>query len=277
MLKIALAACAALAAIGLSANADTVIYSNNFETNTAGFSITGVSGQGISTLGRVDLPTTGAGFYTSPRSNWLGESPTFGLGGPVADPGPTEQVQLSLSGLTAGRVYLIGFDLFIGESWDGANVNDGPDRWSLVADGNTLIDTIFDNVHYEQQRYSDTTFTTPITTDKPAFTGADVSHFDNTYTNYYEDYAIYYFGHGSGNPTLSFTASGPTTSILFTRFGNLGGADPQDYFAEFWALDNVQVTEVGSAAPLPPVAGLGGAMFSLLAAAAWTKRKLRPQ
>jgi hypothetical protein len=68
----------------------------------------------------------------------------------------------------------------------------------------------------------------------------------NDYTN---QYAIYYFGHGTGNPTLSFVA-GAAKSVMLEWGRYSGSADSSD---ESWALDNVRVS-TNAAPPAPPAA-----------------------
>src|SRR5437667_1594882 len=71
----------------------SVVYSNDFESNTTGFNSTA----------RVSRPT-----------NATRTSSSMFLGPFVAQP-----VVLSLSGLTPGTRYFVSFDLFIGLTWDG--------------------------------------------------------------------------------------------------------------------------------------------------------------
>jgi hypothetical protein len=215
-----------------------IVYSNNFESNTNGFT----AGGSLSTLGRTSLPTDNGGLNSANQSMWLGR-----VGEGVAKSGSAfEMVTLTLTGLTPGQAYAIAFDLFIGASWDGSADFYGPDSWRLTIDGVALVNTTFSNVQqgvnagaYSPQRYSDTTYTSTTGADFNRFTGADVFFSVNQAGNYAPDYAIYYFGRGSGNPFLSFTASGTTAVVEFTRYGNT--TDSSD---EYWALDNVQVRVV---------------------------------
>jgi len=59
-------------------------------------------------------------------------------------------------------------------------------------------------------------------------------------------YAICYFGHGAGDPVLTFT---PTESIAELVFSGVG---LQQTFDEFWPTDNVVVTAISE----PASAGL---------------------
>lgn len=231
-----------------------VVYSNNFESNTTGFT----AGGSVASLNRSSLPTDNGGLGSANQSMWLGR-----VGQGVAKDGSAfEIVTLSLFGLTTGQAYAIAFDLFIGASWDGSASGFGPDSWRLTTDGVALVDTTFSNVQqgvnvgaYSPQRYSDSTYTSTSGADFNRFTDADVFFSVNQNGNYAPDYAIYYFGHGSGNPFLSFTASATTATVEFLRYGNTN--DSSD---EYWALDNVQVSVV----PEPSIVWLGAAGSALL-------------
>lgn len=207
----------ALVVVG-EARADT-IYSNDFETNTAGFN----------SISRTSLPTDGLGFGSPDQSQYLGRF--------ANDP-----ITLDLTGLTVGATYQVGFDLFIGASWDGNDLGFGPDRWRLTADGTALVDATF-SVHAAgeisdpSQTFSDATPTGPGSFAR--FTGADVS---KSTGGVLDRYGIYYFGHGAGNPDLSFTATSGTASLVFTATGL---SDPTGV-NEFWAIDNVVVTGPGA-------------------------------
>ena len=245
---------ALIAALSAASASAQVVYSNNFESNTNGFT----AGGSLSTLGRTSLPTDSGGLSSANQSSWLGRVGE----GVNKSPSAVETLTLSLSGLTPGQVYAIAFDLFIGASWDGSAGFYGPDSWRLTIGGTMLVNTTFSNVQsgvnagaYSPQRYSDSTYTSTTGADFNRFTGADQSFSVNQNANYAPDYAIYYFGHGSGNPFLTFTASASTAVVEFARYG-----DTTDSGDEYWALDNVEVRAV----PEPSVVWLCGAGVGLL-------------
>jgi hypothetical protein len=242
-MKIKLALVALTAGLLGSAASAQVVFSNNFETDTAGFT----AGGSLSSLSRVTLPTDSGGPASLNTSTWLGK-----IGDGVAKGGLDEIVQLNLAGLVAGSTYFVNFDLLIGASWDGAANGYGPDSWRLTANGTTLVDTIFANGAqginfgaYSPQRYTDQNYTNPNGPDVPRFTGADQFWSADQGGNYANDYSIYYFGHGAGNPVLSFVASSSTAILQFSRYGS--SSDSPD---EYWGLDNVSV--VGQSAPTSP-------------------------
>ncbi|MGC4045321.1 MAG: hypothetical protein QM758_16135 [Armatimonas sp.] len=199
-----------LGALAVAAQAQTV-YSNDFSANSNGFS----------TSGRVDLPTTASS--VSPLSTMLGKFAN------------NDFTTLSLSGLNPGGTYSIGFDLFIGGSWDGKNPSFGQDAWVLRenSSGQVLVNTTFSRINSVgfEQDYSDAT---PLGGGVHlAGTGADVVSDD---PDLYSGYNIYSFGHGVGNPDLTFIANNQgVASLAFQGFG-LQGVDD-----EYWAIDNIVV------------------------------------
>jgi hypothetical protein len=230
------------------------VYSNHFETTGSENANLTAGGNLVSGLTRVSLPTDGAGLGSPNQSMWLGRN-----GWGVAKNSSPEAVTLSLSGLTSGSTYNVSFDLLVGSSWDGSAVGYGPDEFALYANSGannaTLLDATFSNCGLSnelcgassQQSYSDAT---PLGgSSGPTFapeTGADF--FWDFSGDYSQDYGIYYFGHGAGNPMLSFIADGSTASLVFTRLGTLSG----DSGDEYWALDNIEVDgESSNAAPEP--------------------------
>jgi hypothetical protein len=231
-----------------------VVFSNDFQSNTTGFTASG----SLTTLGRTTLPTDNGGLASANQSMWLGL-----LGSGVAKSGASDEiVTLSLAGLATGQVYSIAFDLLVGASWDGSASGFGPDSWRLVVDGTALVNTTFSNGQqgvnvgaYSPQRYSDATSTSTTGPDFNRFTGADAFFSLNQNGNYASDYAIYYFGHGSGNPNLTFTATGTTAALSFARYGQT--TDSAD---EYWALDNVKISIVPEPSSLWLLI-LGGGLF----------------
>lgn len=221
-----------------------VVVSNDFQTNTTGFT----AGGSLSSLTLVSLPTDNGGLSSLNQSMWLGK-----LGAGVPKSGAQDEiVTTTLSGLTPGQTYTVAFDLFVGASWDGSASSPwGQDCWRFAVDGVRLINTTFTNGNagqeygaYSPQRYSDTTFTSLTGADFPKFTGADAS-FTTGGTSYGLHYAIYRFGRGAGNPVPTFIATSTTASLEFARFG--ATTDSGD---EYWALDNFE------AAPVPEPASL---------------------
>ena len=197
-----------------------IIYQNDFEANANGF-------VGTTTRTVTFHNSTGNG------STWLG---------------PLNQGQtatLQLSGLVSGNVYNLAFDLMAAGSLDGPG-----DFFRVYVGAQALIDATFDRQGFlGGQTYSDST---PLGTggNKPFGSGRDAT-INNAH--------LYYFGHGAGNPIMSFTASGSTANINFI------GATNQAYADEWFAIDNVLVT--GEAAvPEPwtlPLLGLGLAVLGM--------------
>lgn len=237
--RLTLVAVTICAAMTLPARAQTV-YSNDFESNSTGFSNAGV----LPALTRTSLPTDGGGLSSPNQSTWLGR-----LGeGITKGPANQEIVNFTVSGLTPGQTYSVAFDLLVGRSWDGAASGYGPDAWYFSINGTRLVDTMFSNGDqgidygaYSPQRYTDTNYATPSGPDVPAYTGAEFSRKEGPgYDGYY---GIYYFSHGAAsNPQLQFTASGTTATLEWARYS--GAANFGDSGDEYWALDNVAVAAV---------------------------------
>ena len=238
-----LASAAGLLVSGICAVAAPV-YSNNFETGSAGFTNAGV----LPALTRFSLPTDGGGLASVNQSMWLGR-----LGNGIAKaPASKEIVNLTVSGLIPGNQYTVSFDLLVGTSWDGAASGYGADLWYFAVDGTRLVDTSFSNGDqgrdygaFSPQRYTDANYTNPNGANVLAFTGAEFSRREGPgYSGYY---GIYYFSHGAGNPVLTFTASGTSAVLEWARYS--GPNNFGDSSDEYWALDNVIVD--GEASPCP--------------------------
>ncbi|MCP4110167.1 MAG: LamG domain-containing protein [Desulfobacteraceae bacterium] len=105
-------------------NADSLIYSNDFETNAGN-----------------EWSNTSTDITPEGNRKFLGQ---FG----------SETVSLSLDNLPDHSNVTVSFDLLILKSWDGNHTGYGPDMWSLaVGNNNTLIKTTFSNVDNRKQAY----------------------------------------------------------------------------------------------------------------------------
>lgn len=244
--------------------AASVVFSNDFETDTSGF----VASGSLAGLTRTSLPTDSGGLSSPNQSMWLGR-----LGAGVPKSGSTDEiVTLNVAGLTPGQAYLAEFDLLVGASWDGSASSPwGPDKWRFAVDGVRLIDTTFTNGNagqeygaYSPQRYSDLTYTNPDAGPLfGKFAGAD-AFFTTGSTNYAQHYGIYHFGHGLGNPILSFVPAGTSATFEFARYGNT--TDSGD---EYWAIDNVRVV-----LPVPEPASIGLLCIAALVTVGRGRRRL---
>ncbi len=211
-----------------------VVYSNDFETNTNGFSdnATGI------------LPTNNVGG----NSTWLGGDRSFA----------NKSIYLTLTGLTAGNAYDVMFDLFLGGTWDGS-WSFGPDYFRLVSSSSgALVNATFGAggaPTRKTQTYSDA---------NPLGDGGLFFHGEGVDVIFGRVPTIYYFGHGAGNPLLSFTANSMTETLTFQS------SDWQGISDEYFAIDNVVIstkTQSGTTPSVPepaPLALLGLGLILLL-------------
>jgi len=230
-----------------------IVYQNDFETDTNGFSATSTT----------VLATDASGFSNPANtSTYLGQFNN----GPVT---------LTLNGLNVGSTYNLAFDLFIGRSWDGnatldgdGTQNVGPDHWSLTATGTntaTFVDTTFmalvktdDSANPSggilndyTQNYSDSNPIGPGIYGQ--FEGADVVYTGGNVAGHWHDrYGIFYFGHGVGNPNPTFVATASTVVLSFA------GSGLQDISDEFWAIDSVVLSTPDAAVPEPATLTIWG-------------------
>ncbi len=278
--RVATIACIAAVsvAIVLPKSGVSQVYTNNFQA--AGSETNGLTASGtLTTLSRVSLPTDGGGIGSANQSMWLGRN---GMNVNKST-NATETITLALSGLTSGSVYNVAFDLLIGGSWDGSAVGYGPDRWSFRtssgANQSTLIDATFSNCGVSNQlcganspqSYSDATPKGGLgaTTFAPT-TGADYA--SDVSGDYSQDYGIYYFGHGAGNPMLSFIAGASTASLVFQREATGSFQDSPD---EYWGLDNIVVTAAGATTTTPEPSSLALVAAGLVGLGYRARRKQR--
>lgn len=202
-------------ALGAGAQAQ-VVYSNDFEANTGGFT------NGIRVNHSISNNPAG------PLSSFLGL---------FSDNTAT---QLTLTGLTPGTVYDLTLDLLIRGSWDGNTAGVGPDVWRVRADGSTLVDTTFSNIVGSNQSFSSNGYIGGPGNYAPG-TSASVLY-DNP--DIFQRYAIYKFDKVA-LPQLEFTPATSTVTLSFEG-NNLQGVPD-----EAWAIDNVKVAARPSAIPEP--------------------------
>lgn len=210
-----------------------VVYSNDFETDTNGFN----------TTARGSLTSNNAGDI----SIWLGGDRSF----------TNKSIYLTLTGLTVGNTYDVMFDLLIGGTWDGS-WSFGPDYFRLLSSSSgALVNATFGVGRAptrKTQTYSDAN---PLGDGGLFFHGEGVDVFFGGIPS------IFYFGHGAGNPLLSFTANSMTETLTFQS------SDWQGISDEFFAIDNVVIstkTQSGTTSSVPepaPLALLGLGLMGL--------------
>lgn len=144
-------------------------------------------------------------------------------------------VSLTLSGLTAGEVVTVTFDLYIRDSWDGNDTSYGPDHFRFLNGSTALMDTTFANTSDHRQSFPD-----PFGVgDYAAFYHSDDRDIQNggTLPNGYYGNSLFNFG-GSLNAGFSTMATGSTMTLTWEASGLQGVGD------EGWNLDNVAVRSV---------------------------------
>jgi len=192
-----------------AACAQTEIYANDFE-------------------GNVGPEWSSKAVATSPNGrHFLGE---FG----------NQKVSLTLKELPAHNVVTVQFDLYIIETWDGNNLQFGPDVWRLDVDGGpTLLNTTFSKSAPDDfpqafpSSFPGNSF--------PAQTGAveiDALGY-NTIRQPWGD-AVY---------NLSYTVNHASASIII----NFSASGLQGMWDESWGLDNVRIVTSNNAARNPVV------------------------
>jgi hypothetical protein len=145
-----------------------------------------------------------------------------------------DAVSLSLNNLPVHNSVTVSFDLFVIQSWDGADSDYGPDVWRLSADGGPiLLNTTFSNTGEDghQQSYPGSY--------------SDGGVYD-AYTGAAEINTLGYEFYGDSVYRLSFTFN-HVDNLLKLNFAGIGLQDVSD---ESWGLDNVTVA-VGGAAAIP--------------------------
>ncbi len=91
-------------------------------------------------------------------------------GGSILGNMGAQQAILNLTGLAAHDFIKVDFDLYIHDTWDGNNVNSGPDIFNMKVDGSSVINTTFSNWSFNP--YNEQAYPSNIPATNPNFTGA---------------------------------------------------------------------------------------------------------
>lgn len=188
MSRYALAALACTALTGVASGQPIMMYSQDFQSGL---------GSGWSSNAAVVIENGFTQFLG--RLSWS-EVVTLGLPQPAAAAG--NEV-----------VYNVTFDLYAIDSWDGDDVNHGPDRFEVAANGVMLLSETIANVHTMQSMR------------EPDVARVHIGFNENWVDSIYRDIS------------LSFTVpQGQPITLSFQSLGLLTMSD------ESWGIDNVQVT-----------------------------------
>lgn len=218
--------------------------------NSANQAGTVATGSGAQTVANVESPNG--------KQRFLGE-----FGGPVIlkarpyDPQHfariDETVTFTLGGLKPHSRATVTFDLYVLKSWDGNNLNYGPDRWSVsVQGGPTLLDTTFSN-NPKTGAYDLSLQNYPAANSAPQTGAAAI----NTLGYKFYGDSIYHL-------TFTFADTSDTLTLNFSSslFEGKGTED------ESWGLDNVRVSTNANA----PIRG-----FAAVAKASKPRSRIFPR
>jgi hypothetical protein len=94
-------------------------------------------------------------FENGARPEWSVATTTSALNfGRFSGRFSTAMQTLTLTGLNPGQPYTLSFDVYVLDSWDGMNATLGPDRFLVLADGQTVFDEAFSNNATSTQTYA---------------------------------------------------------------------------------------------------------------------------
>lgn len=185
------------------------------------------------------LLTRYAGRYSESQSISLKLPPFLDIGIPgddePGDPPPGDDGP----GGGGGTGYLLVFDLYVIDSWDGSSTAWGPDHFQVVVNGEVVFDETFANQHSNQ-----------------SYRAPDVGPTHLGYNGAYKD-SIYY------DIPVAFELDGPV-DLLHIKFR---GLDLQGLVDESWGIDNVRLYLVPTPASM--------ALLGLAALTVASRRRVR--
>jgi hypothetical protein len=189
-----------------AAQADTILYHNDFETGTLD--------SGWSTAGRLDQSpafTRFVGRYSENTATVLNNSVSLTLPPPqVVGTGGGE------GGGTTTNQYSLSFDFYCIDSWDGNSTTNGPDLFEVYINSVNRFSYTFSNTAASQSY--------PFLPDVgPAYLGFNAADKDSIYRNI----------------TIPFSLPSDQNLIIKWRSNGLGGITD-----ESWGIDNVTVSVV---------------------------------
>jgi hypothetical protein len=126
--------------------------------------------------------------------------------------GESESVTLALN-TTIGESYVVKFDMYAIDSWNGSETSSGPDYFDVSVDGTVLFHQTFDN------RPTTQAYSYPYPSDQQGNYGFDSGYDDGAFRVV----------------AVNFTASAAVTNIKFASL------DLQELDDESWGIDNVTV------------------------------------
>ncbi|MEO2002952.1 MAG: LamG-like jellyroll fold domain-containing protein, partial [Candidatus Poribacteria bacterium] len=160
---------------------------------------------------------------------FLGSDLEYGFG--------NETASLTLGALPSHTEVFVDFDLYVIQAWEGHGSGGGPDIWTLLADGATVISTSFSNTNDAPQSYP-TDYDGGSPTDNGAGRGA-AAHNTLGYLGHVEA-SQYPTGSPWDDVTYRVSLAFPhTTDALTLDFAAVG---LEAVYDESWGLDNLSVS-----------------------------------
>lgn len=189
------------------------------------------SGGGSTTVDSdITLAWSPSSVSASPNGQeFLGADAAYGFG--------NETASLTLGALPSNTEVFVDFDLYVIQAWEGHGSGSGPDIWTLLADGATVISASFSNTNDAPQSYP-TDYDGGSPTDNGAGRGA-AAHNTLGYLGHVEA-SQYPTGSPWDDVTYRVSLALPHTADALTL--DFAASGLEAVYDESWGLDNLSVS-----------------------------------